>query len=631
MNQNILLSKIVPNTTDTTWSQAYTTLNVYMTLSIENENSKTPITSYGKELLEKLQREFFALDDKSLEHIKKAVSNVVKSIEPEYKYSILIGAIVSDILYIVVASVGTVIIKRDGKAGIIAEGQEDGLVGFSGRLTHDDIVIFETGDFAKKMPISTLQEYLSSSDVSQIAENITPLVHEQSQGTEAAIILQFKDLSKKQKVSTDEIIQEDEDVMEKSGKQLIEDEKVDKPETHENLWTKPVNENRGIEELDEEVLKEDEEMYQEEKKHTSFKFPKFNFVNKRILIAIVIVLLIGGLFGGIMFQQVQKASKQRGAQFQKIYSPAQSKFEEGLSLASINKSEAIITLNDAIKLVNDGLSTFPESSNEYKKLSGLKSEIENKISEIGGGSSAKNIKEVLKAEDELSSIDSVTLKGRDVVIGNSNSKKAAIVTDGKIKKIFDAKGSIEFISSDDKFIYTMGDGGIIKIDRGNGKAEIIIENAKGSAIDVFGGNVYTLTGNDVKKYRSPSYQEASYFASTPDFKNTPIDMSISGPVYVLETGGTIERYTKGKKDDFTLKGLIAPFADNARLYTDGDFENLYIMDVKNQRVVVLNNKGEYQNQYEGKFIKDAKSFAIDEKNKIGYVVSNNTLFSFDLL
>ena len=628
MNQDILLSKIVPNTTDTTWSQAYTTLNVYMTLSIENETSKIPITSYGKELLEKLQREFFALDDKSLEHIKKAVSNVVKTIEPEYKYSILIGAIVSDILYIVIASVGTVIVKRDGKAGTIATGEENEIIGFSGRLSHDDIVVFETGDFAKKMPIATLQEYLSSSDVSQIAENITPLVHDESKGTEAAIILQFKDISKKQNILTDETLQESEEVEE--NKEPLQNEKLDGTEIHENLWEKPINENRGIEELDEEVLKEDEKMYKEEKKRPSFKFPQFNFANKRISIAIVILILIGGLIGGIMYQQAQKASKQRDAQFQKIFSPSQSKFEEGMSLASTNKSEAIITLNDALKLVNDSLSTFPKNSNEYKKLTDLKSQIENKISEIGGGSSAENIKEVLKAGSELSSIDSVTLKGKDIVIGSSNSKKAAIITDGKIKKTFDTKGSIEFISSDDKFIYTLGDVGITKIDRENGKSEVIVKDARGSAIDAFGGNVYTLESNDVNKYRSPSYLAASYFASTPEFTNTPVDMSISGPVYILETGGIIERFTKGKKDDFTLKGLTAPFADNARLYTDGDFENVYVMDVKNQRVVVLNNKGEYQNQYEGKFIKDAKSFAIDEKNKIGYVVSNNTLFSFDL-
>lgn len=628
MNQDILLSKIVPNTTDTTWSQAYTTLNVYMTLSIENETSKTPVTSYGKDLLEKLQREFFALDDKSLEHIKKAVLNVVKTIEPEYKYSILVGAIVSDILYIVVASIGAVIVKRDGKAGIIADGEENGLVGFSGHLTHDDIVIFETGDFAKKMPIETLQEYLSSSDVSQIAENITPLVHENSKGTEAAIIIQYKDLSKKQKISGDEEMQEDEIPIEEE--KSVQSEKNEEDEIHENLWTKSSNENRGIEELDEEVLKEDEKMYEKEKKRIPFKIPQFNFANKRILITIVLVLLIGGLFGGIMFQKNQKEAQQRDAQFQKIFSPAKAQFEKGSSLSSLNKSEAIITLNDALKLVNDSLSNFTKDSLEYKKLLDLKSQIENKISEIGGGSSAKNIKEILKAGDELSSIDAVTLKGKDIVIGSSNSKKIAIIEGGKIKKTFETDDSVELISSDDKFIYTMGDNGITKTDRGNGKSEVIIEDGKGSAIDAFGGNVYTLESDDVNKYRSPTYQAASYFASTPAFKNDPIDMSISGPIYVLETGGTIERFTKGKKDDFTLKGILSPFADNARLYTDGDFENLYVMDVKNQRVVVLNNKGEYQNQHEGSFIKDAKSFAIDEKNKIGYVVSNNTLFSFDL-
>lgn len=54
------------------------------------------------------------------------------------------------------------------------------------------------------------------------------------------------------------------------------------------------------------------------------------------------------------------------------------------------------------------------------------------------------------------------------------------------------------------------------------------------------------------------------------------------------------------------------------------------MDVKNQRVVVFSEKGEYQTQYEGSFIKNGTSFAIDEKNKKGYVLSGGTIYSFDL-
>ena len=194
MNQDILLSKIVPNSTETTWAQAYTTLNVYITLSIEDKTGKSNVTTHGKELLEKLQREFFALDDKSLENIKKAVGNVTKKITEEHSYSMIVGAIVGDILYIVIGSSGQVVIKRNDSSGVIATGVIGELHGFSGKLQHDDVIVFETGDFAEKLPLTELSEYLNSTDVAQIAENITPLVHEGAKGTECAIIIQFKDL-----------------------------------------------------------------------------------------------------------------------------------------------------------------------------------------------------------------------------------------------------------------------------------------------------------------------------------------------------------------------------------------------------------------------------------------------------
>ena len=69
MAQNILLSKIVANPTDTTWSQAYSTLNLYIVLSIRSESTESGIVTSGKELLEKIQREYFSLDEKSIVNI----------------------------------------------------------------------------------------------------------------------------------------------------------------------------------------------------------------------------------------------------------------------------------------------------------------------------------------------------------------------------------------------------------------------------------------------------------------------------------------------------------------------------------------------------------------------------------
>jgi len=623
MNQDILLSKIVPNPTDTTWAQAYTTLNVYITLSIESDTAKTTVTTHGKELLEKLQREFFALDDKSLENIKKAVGNVTKAIGEGYSYSMLVGAIVKDVLYIVIGSTGQVIITRNNKSGIIASGVEGELHGFSGKLEHDDIIIFETGDFAKKISLTDLSEYLASSDVLQIAENITPLIHEGSKGTESSIILQYKDLNNIEKSDQDNFTNSEEDV----------DEKKEEPESKgyssENLWAKERHENHNIEDLaDDNNAEEKEEPAI--KPHTPLKLPSINFGGRRTIILGVVILLIILLVGSIAFQGYRKNQAKSVLEFNKIFQPAKDKYDEGVKLETLNKSLALEDYAASSSLIKDALSKFSKGTPEYKKLTDLKSQIEEKISAIGGGGSAKNVKEFLKPTRDLKSITAITAKGGTLLVLDKTGKQVATIsTDGKVKKTYDVKEGDSYISSDDKFIYTMGNT-VTSIDRGNGDIKQLFKDAKGTSFDIFGSNIYALSGSDILKYKAPAYEEASYFTDKPSFKNTPVDISIAGPIWVLETGGSVERFTKGKNDDISISGLTGAIADGAKIYADPDNINVYIMDVKNQRVVVLNDKGEYQTQYEGSFIKDGISFAMDEKNKTGYVLSASTIYSFDL-
>lgn len=623
MNQDILLSKIVPNSTDTAWAQAYTTLNVYITLSIEKTESKAPVTTYGKDLLEKLQREFFALDEKTLDNIKNAVGNVSTKIEEDYKYSMLVGAIVGDILYIVIASTGQVIIKRGTNLGIIATGIESELHGFSGKLKHDDIVILETGDFSKKLSLDHLSEQLTTTDVTQIAENITPLIHDGSKGTESAIILQFKDLTGIPISDQDDFEIEQPEAKEKAVQN-------DHDYSKENLWTKE-QENNNIEDLSPEDKEDHNQIPESQKRRLpSFSIPSINFMSKKVMIIAVVVLLIGVLFGGIYLQTKKAEDTKRAGEFSKVYDPAKSKFDEGVNLESLNKTLALEEFNGASRLVKNALSKFPENSEEHKKLVDLQSQIDTKVSEIGGGGSAKNVKELLKPSGDIKSIRAITAKGGSLLILDSSGKQVVIISDkGAAGKSYDIKSSDTFISADDRFIYTMGKSAT-SIDRGNGKVTDVAKNIKGTSFDIFGSNLYTLDGKDILKYKPPTYDSSSYFTDKPTFKSPPIDIAISGPIWALEEDGGIERFTKGKKDDFELNGLTAPIGSGGKIYAEPELENVYVLDVKNQRVVALSDTGDFVTQYEGSFIKGAEGFAIDEEKKIGYILKNDTVYSFDL-
>ena len=139
MDQNILLSKVVANPTDTTWAQAYSTLNLYIVLSIRSEDAEAGIVTSGKELLEKIQREYFSLDDKNITNIKGALDKSLEGINKN-SISIVLATVKDNVLYLVIANEGEIILKRDGKIGVIARGDADNIVAYSGNIKSDDIV-----------------------------------------------------------------------------------------------------------------------------------------------------------------------------------------------------------------------------------------------------------------------------------------------------------------------------------------------------------------------------------------------------------------------------------------------------------------------------------------------------------
>lgn len=662
MNQDILLSKIVASPTDIKWSQAYTTLNVYITLSLTAKEGSS-ITSLGKDTLEKLQREFFAVDEKNLDNIKKAVGNVVKTLDGTSSFSIIVGALSKNILYIVIASEGQVLIKRGTKTGVIAQGEENEVIGFSGKLQSDDTVIFETADFNTKIPLTTLEESLTNGNVTQIAEDVTPLVHEGATGGEAAIIIQYKDTSIKASPTPgeEEVEQEDEvnntketvlpakDIKEEeieektegpieSLKEENDDDDITKRDdiVSDNLWTKPPQEHY-FRDSQEGSTEEGDHFLPDEKKSNIFVTLASPLKNARIpqlpgkkgLILVGIVLLVVILVGSIGYQNYAKQRDASQKEFAAVYTPAQQKYDEATSFDNLDKSVALSSLQEAQKMITDNIAKFKKGSKEEQQLSALLSQINAKIEEIGGGSTVENQQTLFSKNSDFPNIDGITYAGGDLVIASSQGKKVGILSDKKISESFDTEDDSTVLASDDKYIYALG-ANVVRIDKGNGNTETILDDAKGSAIGIFGSNYYLLEGDDVLKYRTPSTTSTSYFTSKPNFSSNPQSFAIDGSIWILEQNGTIDKFTKGVKDSFEIQGLLSPIGSGATIYTAEDFENLYVLDPENKRVVVFSKNGEYINQFEGTIFSNANTFTVDESSKTGYIVGDNTVYSFDM-
>jgi len=124
-----------------------------------------------------------------------------------------------------------------------------------------------------------------------------------------------------------------------------------------------------------------------------------------------------------------------------------------------------------------------------------------------------------------------------------------------------------------------------------------------SAMVSFGGNLYLLdsgksriwkyvateTGfSEIREYLNPD--------TLPDLSKST-GMVIDSSVWIGTMDGKILRFTQGKENPFIAKGVDPSFGQKLVVYTSDETNNLYVLDMENKRVVVLDKDGMYMSQY----------------------------------
>ncbi len=147
-------------------------------------------------------------------------------------------------------------------------------------------------------------------------------------------------------------------------------------------------------------------------------------------------------------------------------------------------------------------------------------------------------------------------------------------------------------------------------------------------------NFYLLdTKAGVLKF-SPSgstFAKSTYFATgvSPDLSSAKT-IAIDGSIWILESNGTILKFTKGKQDTFALSGLDNILSSPTQLITNVDDDNIYILDNGNSRIVVVDKTGKYVTQYVTGILKKATQLVVDEKNKTALFLANGNIYQITL-
>lgn len=153
--------------------------------------------------------------------------------------------------------------------------------------------------------------------------------------------------------------------------------------------------------------------------------------------------------------------------------------------------------------------------------------------------------------------------------------------------------------------------------------------------DNLAGLAYYPTNNRVYALDKKAGQITSFLINNGTFskpvtavKNSDLskalDLAIDGNIYVLTSSG-INKYQAGKPVSFQMPFLPAPFSGAGKIYTDKDAKNLYVLDTANNRVLIIDKRGNLIATLKSDKFTKLKDFQVDEKTKTIYLLNDASL------
>jgi len=348
MDNNISFSKIVATPTLNSWSQAYNAGKLFAVLSLEKTEVSTQelesLNILGKDLLERLEQEFFTIEEKNLESIKTAIANTFQNAPPAINLSFACGAFVNNILYLFGLGYGKAYIKRNEEAGLALGPSEDAknVVASSGFVKDNDLIVLSTEAFSHVFSNDEISSNLNGLPT-EISESFAPKVHKSENGKISAIIIKYgKPLVEENE--TEEVIQE-----QKEGKVSSLGKYLSFLKSKSASWRRKPNLRVAL--------------------------------TRRVFLTLAIIIIL--VLASSIFLAIQNQNNAKiQALFEKIYPQASKKYDEGKSLSDLNKNLARDSFLSAQKIINDSKDKFQPKSKELAQIQELLKKVDSGLAQF---------------------------------------------------------------------------------------------------------------------------------------------------------------------------------------------------------------------------------------------------------
>jgi len=153
-------------------------------------------------------------------------------------------------------------------------------------------------------------------------------------------------------------------------------------------------------------------------------------------------------------------------------------------------------------------------------------------------------------------------------------------------------------------------------------------------IGIYANKIYSLqpTENQIYKHTETDagFNSGSTWIKDSTDMSEATALTIDGGIYVAYQNGEIKYFTKGTAASAGLSETTPPLTSPTQLFSDIDSNFLYVLDPKNQRVIIFEKNGNLRIQFTSKDFANIKSMSVQEAEKKIYLLSDNKIFALDI-
>ena len=653
------LAKIVGTPSANSWSQVHTYFpddpeknslrgKLLAVVNLESVEPGVEAVALGREILSRFHEEYYGnLEGGILERLQKSLEKIrTERPTTEITAGVIFTAKKSTLFYLGILGKGKAVVKRDSLLNEVLAGEsEEGIEVGSGLVEIGDVILLGSRSFFEIVSEGALKAALSLGNPQEMIEAIAPMVLGRSEMVQAAAVIctllpiepddQIAGLpmgeTKKGALPTEPLSKKT-PVLE-NRLQVGEEEPLPKEEQRQFLgkyllqmfWQKIVG------------LKTRVKLPRVEKRPFYVRQARTGDNKSKVAssVALVLILLfLGSLILGV-YQKKLVAKEGRAAS---LLTQAEEKYNQAKELLDLDSDTARKDLDEAKVLL---LEAEKLGSKRTEEIRFLKGEIERLLSQSKKDYEVNEFSlffDLGLIRSGARATDLALFENQLAILDQGNKAVYLIDLEKKSSNIFlnDSLGTGEKIAFSDQRIFVSTKEGILELSVSGKKFSLVVPKndlwGKIVALRNFSGNLYLLDAEKKTIWQYPATDSGfgsikSWLVSGTEIDFEPTAMEIDGSIWVSGSGGQLYKFTRGRKENFGIKGLTKPPLSINGFYLDEISDQVFLLDPESKNLFVLAKDGQFKLQYFWTSSPDQpESVFIWEKK--AFLVKGNSIFTF---